>query len=117
MTTNDCLFCRIRDGQIPSPKLFEDDVCFAIADIAPQAPTHLLILPKQHIASLDALKGDEEVQIVGHLLAVAARLARAHGFADNGYRAVINCNTHGGQTVFHLHVHLLGGRQMGWPPG
>lgn len=113
---SECLFCRIRDGQIPSPKIYEDDDAFAIADISPQAPTHLLILPKKHIASLDALSG-EDAPIVGHLLAVAARLAREKGFAGDGYRAVINCNAHGCQTVFHLHVHLLGGRQMGWPPG
>ncbi len=113
---SDCLFCRIRDGLIPSPKFYEDDLCFAIADISPQAPTHLLILPQKHIASLDALT-DEDAPIVGHLLAVAARLAREKGFAEDGYRVAINCNAHGCQTVFHLHVHLLGGRQMGWPPG
>lgn len=112
----ECLFCRIRDGQLPSPKVFEDDICFAIADISPQAPTHLLILPKKHIASLDALT-EEDVPIVGHLLAVAARLAREKGFSKSGYRLVVNCNAHGCQTVFHLHIHLLGERQMGWPPG
>lgn len=113
---SECLFCRIRDGLIPSPKIYEDGDCFAIADISPQAPTHLLVLPKKHIASLDALS-EGDAPIVGRLLAVAARLARERGFASDGYRAVINCNAHGCQTVFHLHVHLLGGRQMGWPPG
>ncbi len=114
--TDDCLFCRIRDGQIPSPRIYEDDVCFAIADISPQAPSHFLVLPKKHIASLDKL-GPDDGAIVGHLLETAAKIARDKGFAESGYRAVINCNSHGCQTVFHLHVHLLGGRQMGWPPG
>lgn len=114
--TDDCLFCRIRDGELPSPKLYEDDDCFAIADISPCAPSHLLVLPKRHIASLDAL-AEEDAPLVGHLFAVAAKLARDQGFSRDGYRAVVNCNAHGCQTVFHLHVHLLGGRQMGWPPG
>ena len=114
--SDDCLFCRIRDGKIPSPKLYEDDICFAIADISPQAPFHFLVLPKKHIPSMDKLEAGDEA-IVGHLLSVAASLAREKGFAAQGYRAAINCNEHGCQTVFHLHVHLLGGRQMGWPPG
>ena len=114
--SEDCLFCRIRDGQIPSPRIYEDDVCFVVSDISPQAPFHFLVLPKKHIPSLDKLQPGDEA-IVGHLFAVAAQVARDKGFAEDGYRVAVNCNRHGCQTVFHLHVHLIGGRQMGEPPG
>lgn len=112
----DCIFCKIVDGSIPSDKVFEDDKCFAFNDITPQAPTHILIVPREHVDSLDKAS-DNHSEILGHLLLTAAEIARAKGFADNGYRAVINTNADGGQTVFHLHVHLLAGRPFIFPPG
>jgi histidine triad (HIT) family protein len=111
----DCLFCKIVAGEIPSKKLFEDEVAYAFADIAPKAPVHALIVPKKHFASLTDT-GPEEKTLLGHLHLVAKDLAREHGLA-NGYRVVINTGDDGGQTVSHLHLHLLGGRQMHWPPG
>jgi histidine triad (HIT) family protein len=116
MSSNDCLFCRIVAGEIPSSRVFEDDLCYAFNDISPQAPTHILIVPRRHIASTDtAADGDKE--LFGHLLLVAAKIARDQGFAEDGYRIVINTNSAGGQTVFHVHLHLLGGRQFVFPPG
>ncbi|MEZ5345861.1 MAG: histidine triad nucleotide-binding protein [Pyrinomonadaceae bacterium] len=112
----DCLFCKIVAGEIPSDKLFEDDVCVAFNDISPQAPVHILLIPKVHVASLDEAKTDQK-DVLGHLLFTAAELAREKGFAEDGYRVVINTNDNGGQTVFHLHIHLLGGRQFIFPPG
>lgn len=112
----DCVFCQIIEGEIPATKVFEDDVCVAFNDLSPQAPTHLLIVPRTHIDSLDgADAGDKET--IGHLLIAAASIARDRGFAENGYRVVINTNEDGGQTVFHLHVHLLAGRKFVFPPG
>lgn len=112
----DCVFCQIVEGEIPATKVFEDDVCVAFNDLSPQAPTHLLIVPRTHIDSLDgADAGDKET--IGHLLIAAASIARDRGFAENGYRVVINTNEDGGQTVFHLHVHLLAGRKFVFPPG
>lgn len=104
------------DGRIDSPKLHEDDLCVAFNDLEPQAPSHILIIPREHIESLD--KADENQQkTLGHLLFTAAEIARKKGFADDGYRVVINTNGDGGQTVFHLHVHLLAGRKFVFPPG
>jgi histidine triad (HIT) family protein len=111
----DCLFCRIIAGTIPSSKIFEDEHTFAFADINPQAPTHVLIVPKKHIASLDHAS-EEDINVLGHLHAVAAEIARSKGLSK-GYRTVINTGADGGQTVDHLHVHLLGGRSLSWPPG
>lgn len=112
----DCLFCKIIAGKIPSAKVYEDEVCIAVNDISPQAPTHILVVPRKHIDSLDkAEKSDGET--LGHLLLTAAEIAREKGFAENGYRTVINTNSDGGQTIFHLHVHLLGGREFVFPPG
>lgn len=111
----DCLFCKIIAGSIPSSKVYEDDQTFAFSDIHPQAPTHVLVVPKKHIASLDHA-APEDIQILGNLHAVAADIARSKGLA-NGYRTVINTGADGGQTVDHLHVHLLGGRAFSWPPG
>ena len=111
----DCLFCTLRD-QNAGKHVFEDDQCFVLQDLHPQAPTHVLILPKKHIASPAAI-GVEDEALIGHLLRVAGEIALARGIEQSGYRLVLNCNQHGGQTVFHLHVHLLGGRQMTWPPG
>lgn len=116
MTREDCLFCKIVAGEIPSSKLYEDDRCFAFNDISPQAPTHVLVVPREHVDSLDtAREGNKE--LLGHLLLTAAKIAREKGFSDDGYRVVINTNADGGQTVFHLHVHLLGGRPFVFPPG
>lgn len=116
MNRQDCLFCKIAAGEIPSKKIYEDDVCLAFNDISPQAPTHVLIIPRGHLDSLDAAT-DEHKETLGHLLLTAAEIAREKGFAGDGYRVVINTNADGGQTVFHLHVHLLGGRPFIFPPG
>jgi histidine triad (HIT) family protein len=116
MSSDNCLFCRIVSGEIPSSKVFEDDVSFAFNDISPQAPTHILIIPREHLASLDTADGRQK-ELLGHLLLNAAEIARSKGFAADGYRIVINTNDNGGQTVFHLHIHLLGGRQFIFPPG
>jgi histidine triad (HIT) family protein len=111
----DCLFCKIIAGTIPSKKVYEDDLAYAFADIDPKAPVHLLIVPKKHIASLIDIDA-ADTALVGRLHAIASKLAAEHHLS-NGYRTVINSGADGGQTVFHLHVHLLGGRQMHWPPG
>jgi histidine triad (HIT) family protein len=116
MSSADCLFCKIIAGEIPASKVFEDDVCFAFNDISPQAPTHILIVPRDHIDSLDKAS-EKNKEIIGHVLLKGAQIAREKGFADDGYRIVINTNADGGQTVFHLHVHLLGGRPFVFPPG
>jgi histidine triad (HIT) family protein len=109
------IFKRIIDKEIPARIVFEDDQCLAFHDISAQAPTHVLIIPKQEIASLNELKAAEQA-LIGHLLLVAKQLAGELGLSE-GYRVVVNCGPHGGQSVDHLHLHLLGGRQMGWPPG
>jgi histidine triad (HIT) family protein len=113
---DDCLFCKIRDGAMPARLLYQDDRCFAISDINPQAPLHALVIPRQHIPTLNDLTGEHE-PLVGHLQVVAARLANEGGHADAGYRTVFNCNRGAGQTVFHIHLHVLAGRSLGWPPG
>jgi histidine triad (HIT) family protein len=111
----DCLFCKIVSGAIPSTKVFEDEACYAFADLHPQAPVHVLIVPRQHIGSLaESTTGHRGM--LGHLHWAATQIARDKGLA-NGYRTVINTGSDGGQTVEHLHVHLLGGRAMHWPPG
>lgn len=111
----DCLFCKIASGAIPVTRLFEDEQVVAFPDIHPQAPVHILIIPKQHFGSL-AHTAAEDAKLLGHLLAAAAEVARQQ-YLDKGYRLVINTGPDGGQTVDHLHVHLLGGRHMRWPPG
>ena len=116
MSKKDCLFCKIAAGDIPSDRVFEDDVCIALNDITPQAPTHILLIPREHIDSLDKASAADPA-ILGHLLLTAADIARDQGFAEDGYRVVINTNSDGGQTVFHLHVHLLAGRPFIFPPG
>lgn len=116
MKVDDCIFCKIASGEIPSTRVFEDDVCVAFNDLSPQAPTHILIVPRDHIDSLDKAQTQDK-ESVGHLLMTAAEIARDKGFADDGYRVVINTNADGGQTVFHLHVHLLAGRPFIFPPG
>jgi histidine triad (HIT) family protein len=114
--TIDCLFCKIADGKIPSNLLYEDEICLAFADISPQAPFHVLVIPRKHLDSLNSTS-DEDGETLGHLLLTCANIARQNGFAENGYRTVINTNNDGGQTVFHLHIHLLAGRQFVFPPG
>ena len=110
-----CLFCKIIEGSIPSKSVYQDDQCYAFLDLDPKAPVHVLVIPRKHIASLaDAQKADEG--LFGHLLWAAAEVARMKGLA-NGYRTVISTGKDGGQTVDHLHVHVLGGRAMHWPPG
>ena len=112
----DCLFCKIIAGDIPSAKVYEDDKVYAFRDIEPQAPVHILIIPKEHIASANELT-EENASLVGHIFAVAAKLAKTEGIAEGGYRIVNNCGEDGGQTVKHLHFHMLGGRSLAWPPG
>ncbi len=112
---NDCIFCRIAAGEIPSDKLFEDDTLIAFRDLAPQAPVHVLIVPKQHIESVNALTSDD-LPLVGHIYEVARSLAETLNLSA-GYRIVTNVGKDGGQSVMHLHFHLLGGREFGWPPG
>jgi len=116
MNQENCLFCKIIAGAIASEKVYEDDVCIVVNDISPQAPTHVLIIPREHIESLDKAQNKHQ-HTLGYLLLIGAEIARARGFAENGYRVVINTNSDGGQTVFHLHVHLLGGRSFIFPPG
>jgi histidine triad (HIT) family protein len=111
-----CLFCRIIAGEIPSSKVYEDDEVFAFNDINPQAPLHVLLVPKRHIATTNDLSPGDEA-LVGVLVRRAAAIAAEKGYADRGYRTVFNCNAEAGQTVFHLHLHLLAGRVLGWPPG
>lgn len=113
---SDCLFCKIINGEIPSQKVYEDDRVYAFNDIDPQAPTHFLVIPKEHISSALELNS-QNADIVGHVFATVANLAREMGFADGGWRIVNNCGTDGGQTVGHLHFHVLAGRNLGWPPG
>ncbi len=111
-----CLFCRIIAGEIPSSKVYEDDEVFAFNDINPQAPLHVLVVPKRHIATVNDLAPGDEA-LVGTLVRRAAAIAAENGYAERGYRTVFNCNAEAGQTVFHLHLHLLAGRALGWPPG
>lgn len=113
---SDCLFCRIVAGQIPGQTVHEDDALVAFKDINPQAPLHLLIVPRRHIATLNDLASEDDA-LVGSMFRCAAALAAQNGYADRGYRTVLNCNRDAGQTVFHIHLHLLAGRALGWPPG
>ena len=116
MSEPGCLFCRIVAGEIPAELVHQDEHCIVIRDINPQAPTHLLVIPREHLESLDEASRPDEAML-GHLLRMAARLANEQGLNDSGYRTVINTGAGAGQSVFHLHVHLLGGRPMSWPPG
>ncbi|GBC92563.1 Purine nucleoside phosphoramidase [bacterium HR15] len=113
---SECLFCKIASREIPATILYEDEHAVAFRDINPQAPVHVLIIPRQHIASLAELK-PEQTALMGHLLWVCAEIARQEGVEAEGYRVVLNTNRAAGQSVFHLHLHLLGGRHMRWPPG
>lgn len=112
----DCIFCKIVEKQVESDIVFEDDQAVAFRDIHPRAPYHYLVIPKQHIPTLNDVQPEQE-PLLGHLFKVAADLAGQFGIDQQGYRVVVNTNRHGGQEVFHLHAHVLGGRQMSWPPG
>jgi histidine triad (HIT) family protein len=113
---SDCIFCKIAQKKIPAKIIHEDDLAVAFEDINPQAPAHTLIIPRKHIASaLEIAQGDHA--LIGHLFEVAAKIAHDKGIADRGFRLVMNTNADAGQTVFHIHLHLLGGRAMQWPPG
>ena len=109
-----CLFCRIVRGEIPATIVAENTHCVAFRDINPQAPTHVVIVPREHVASLNEAK---DAAMIGQLALLASEIARSEGIAERGYRTVFNTNADAGQTVFHLHLHLIGGRPMGWPPG
>ena len=111
----DCLFCKIISGEIPSTKVYEDDLIYAFNDVNPQAPVHFLVVPKKHIASLDATQ-PEDAEVLGYILTKIKEIAKAQGIT-NGYRVAINCGEDGDQTVQHLHFHVLGKRKMSWPPG
>lgn len=113
---NDCIFCKIIDGEIPSQVVYEDNDVFAFRDLNAQAPLHVLIIPKKHIPTINALATDD-ADVVGKLYLAAKKIAADEGYADEGYRVVMNCGEAAGQTVFHLHLHLLAGRRLAWPPG
>lgn len=111
-----CIFCKIAGKEIPSKIVYEDEEVLAFEDIDPQAPVHLVIIPKKHIPTILELE-EEEKELIGHLHLIIKKLAREKSIAEKGFRIVSNCKEYGGQAVFHLHFHLLGGRKMGWPPG
>ena len=113
---SDCLFCKIIAGEIPSKKIYEDEDVFAFYDIAPQAPVHFLVVPKTHIAHVMDLK-EEHVELMGKMLFCAQNIAKDLGLENNGARFVFNCKESAGQTVWHIHLHVLGGRDFEWPPG
>jgi len=113
---SDCIFCKIGRKEIPSRIAYEDRQVVAFEDVNPQAPTHTLIIPKQHFATLNDISQQEEA-LLGHMMLVATRLAQEKGLEESGYRCVINCGEGAGQSVFHIHLHLLGGRRFTWPPG
>jgi histidine triad (HIT) family protein len=113
---NDCLFCKIQEGVIPADIVFESDDVLAFRDVNPQAPTHILIIPRKHIATVNDLDENHEF-IMGRLFSVAKIIAAQEGVDEDGYRMVVNCNEKAGQTVFHIHMHLIAGRRMNWPPG
>lgn len=112
----DCLFCSIAEGKIKGQIVYQDDLVVAFRDISPRAPVHILIIPRKHIAGVLELQ-PEDGAVIGHIFAVAAQLAHDEGIAERGFRVVVNSGADAGQTVFHIHYHLLGGRQMSWPPG
>ncbi|HZB25254.1 MAG TPA: histidine triad nucleotide-binding protein [Vicinamibacterales bacterium] len=111
-----CLFCRIVSGEMPASLVYQDERVLAFRDINPQAPNHVLVIPRKHIATLNDLSPEDD-ELVGELVRRGAAIARELGVSDAGYRTVFNCNADAGQTVFHIHLHVLGGRRLGWPPG
>ena len=116
MAEENCIFCRLINGEVAADVLHQDARAVAIRDTNPQAPVHVLVIPKDHIESLDDI-GQRDEALLGHLMRVAARVANQHGLAETGYRTVVNTGAGAGQSVFHLHVHVLGGRELAWPPG
>lgn len=116
MAMPDCLFCKVVSGEIPGKIVYQDDRLVAFRDINPQAPMHVLIVPRRHIASLNELQAGDDA-LVGEMIRRAAALAKQDGYAERGYRTVFNCGAEAGQSVFHIHLHVLGGRGMAWPPG
>lgn len=112
----DCLFCAIVDQTIPADIVYQDDKVVAFRDVNPQAPTHILVIPKQHIPTINDMTEDQS-SLLGHMIFIAKSIAAEQGFAEDGFRLAMNCNNDGGQTVYHIHLHLLGGRSLGWPPG
>ena len=116
MSDQDCLFCKILGGDIPADIIYESELAIAFRDINPQAPTHVVIIPRQHVATINDIEPEHEA-LVGSLFSAAKAIAAAEGLSEDGYRVVMNCNEAAGQTVFHLHLHLLGGRKLTWPPG
>jgi len=113
---SDCLFCKILDGEIPCDKVYENDQVIAFRDVNPQAPTHILVIPRKHISTVNDLTADDK-NIVGEMVLAAQTVAKQEGIEESGYRLVMNCNEGAGQTVFHIHLHIMGGRRMHWPPG
>ena len=113
---SECLFCKIAKGEIPTDILYEDEQVMAFRDINPQGPVHVLVIPKEHIPTLNDLD-ERYAGLVGRIILVAKEVAEREDIAESGYRLVLNCNRHGGQEIFHIHLHLIGGRQMTWPPG
>jgi histidine triad (HIT) family protein len=113
----DCLFCKIVAGEIPCEKVFENENVLGFKDINPQAPQHILIIPKKHIATINDIDDTDDIMLMGELIIAAKHIAKELGFAENGYRLNINCGNDGGQEIGHIHLHLLAGRQMTWPPG
>ena len=113
---SDCLFCGIVDGKVKANLVYQDDAVVAFKDIAPRAPVHILIIPRKHVAGVSDI-AESDRALIGAIFQVAAKLAREHGIAESGYRVVVNSGADAGQSVFHIHYHLLGGRQLGWPPG
>lgn len=116
MSEQECIFCKIVAGTLPADIVYQDDEVLAFRDINPVAPTHILIIPKRHIATANEFS-DENQQLIGKLMLAASRLAKELSFAENGYRLAMNCNHDAGQTVYHIHLHLLAGRHFTWPPG
>lgn len=112
----DCIFCKIAAGEIPAEVVYEDEDVLVFRDLNPQAPTHVLVIPRHHIATINDLQ-PEDAELVGKMTLAAKAVAEQEGIAQEGYRTVFNCNAAAGQTVFHIHMHVLGGRAMGWPPG
>ncbi|MBW1807972.1 MAG: histidine triad nucleotide-binding protein [Deltaproteobacteria bacterium] len=113
---SDCIFCKIRDGEIPADFVHQDEICLGFLDINPVAPNHVVLIPREHISTINELETRHE-QSIGHIFTVAAKIAKDLEMATSGYRVVVNCNADGGQEVFHIHFHLLGGRRLSWPPG
>jgi len=112
----DCIFCKIAAGEIPTDFVYEDDQVVAFRDLNPQAPTHVLVIPREHIATTNDLTADH-ADLIGRMVLAAKQVAKQEGIDEPGYRLLFNCNAEGGQAVYHIHLHLLGGRAMGWPPG